>query len=433
MNIVCSSTGKKNKLPKDKVSIYVCGPTVYNHIHIGNIRPILTFDVLHRFLKFQKTEVNFIHNITDIDDKILNAAKQENIHELEYSNFYTKKYLEILENMNILTPSIHKVSDNMDDIIKFISELVDKGMAYKLDDGIYLDVAKVEDYGSVSNMDIDKLESGKRIQVDDNKKNPNDFVLWKVKTDGILWDSPFGKGRPGWHTECVVLINKFIKGTVNVHGGGVDLRFPHHENENAQFEALYNKPLADNWMHVGHLMIDNEKMSKSLGNFILMKDILDKWGSNAIRWFFYQTNYQKPLNYTVENMENAKKDIERVIQELNKAKSYLIIQNQLKEESYLDEEKIKFFEDNLNFPNVVTSVLQDIKKFSVLIKDKKWEELNRLRNSVITCLQILGIRYENIFNKNVITKLHEWDKYVQAKDFAHADEVRKYLISKNVI
>ncbi len=433
MDIICSSTSKRTTLPKDKVTIYVCGPTVYNHIHIGNIRPILTFDVLHRFLKYQGVNVKFVHNITDIDDKILKAAKEEGIHELEYSNFYTKKYLEILEKMNILPVEIHKVSENMDDMVAFISKLLDKGFAYKLNDGIYLDVSKINSYGNVSNMNIDKLESGKRIEVDDNKKNQNDFCLWKIKTDGILWDSPYGKGRPGWHTECVVLIDKFIKDTVNVHGGGIDLRFPHHENENAQYVALYNKPLADTWMHVGHLTIDNEKMSKSLGNFILMKDIIDKWGSNTIRWFFYQVNYQKPLNYTADNVQNAKKDIERIFLELNKAKTYLIIHDALNETKYLDDNKLKCFEDNLNFPNIVSSIQQDVKKFSVLIKDKNWDELNKIRNSVNTALSLLGIKNDEAFNDDVIKKIKQWNQHVQNKEFDKADELRKLLMSKAVM
>ncbi len=433
MYLLDSSTNKRKEINKNKISIYLCGPTVYNHIHIGNLRPIVTFDVLHRYLKFLKKEVIFIHNITDIDDKIVNGAKIEQIDELEFSNIYTQKYYEILEKTNILKMITPKVSENLNEMLNFIDELYKKGYAYKLDDGIYFDVSKFKDYGQVSNNDVNNLESNVRVENNKGKHNSNDFVLWKNKTEGKTWDSKFGKGRPGWHTECVVLINKYIKDTVTIHGGGIDLRFPHHENENAQFQALYNKPLANTWMHVGHLMIDNEKMSKSLGNFILVKDILDKWGSNSVRWFFYQTRYQKPLNYNLENMESSQNLIDKIFYELNKAKSYLLLNSKLDEKEYLDDEKIKHFDDDLNFPNIISSIQKDTKSISNLIREKKWDELNKVRNQVVTTLNILGIIYKDEFNEKIIQTLKEWNKYVINKDFESADKLRKILLEKKII
>ncbi len=434
MKIVNSSNNVKNVINKKNVNIYVCGPTVYNHVHVGNIRPIVTFDVLHRYLKYKNFNVNFVHNITDIDDKILSRAKEEQVNELELSNFYNEQYNIILNELNILEVKKPKVSENMNEIINFIIELYDKGFAYKLDDGIYFDISKISSsYGEVSNMNIGSLEDGKRISINDNKLNSNDFALWKIKDEGITWNSPFGKGRPGWHTECVVLIDKFFNDSVDIHGGGIDLRFPHHENENAQFVALRKKPLAETWMHVGHLMIDNEKMSKSLGNFLIAKDIINEWGSNAVRWFFYQAKYSKPLNYTNDFINLAKNDITKIIGEMNKAKSYLIINDKFIEEKKISDEIDNLFSDDLNLPNIVTIVQTETKKISNLIRTSNWNELLDLYNNIYTTLELLGIKINDIFTPNVINSLKEWDQLVKEKNFEKADEIRNKLFAKKII
>lgn len=433
MKILNSSTNKKSTINKNDISIYVCGPTVYNHVHIGNIRPIITFDVLNRYLLFKGANVNFIHNITDIDDKILKKAREEKVSELELSSFYNEQYKIILKKLNILDVKMPKVSENMNDIIKFVERLYNIGYAYMLNDGLYFDTSKINGYGEVSNMKIEELEDGKRININDNKKNQNDFVIWKLKDDGITWSSPFGEGRPGWHTECVVLIEKFIGGPVDIHGGGIDLRFPHHENENAQFEALHSKPLTNTWMHVGHLMINNEKMSKSIGNFILAKDIINEWGANTVRWFFYQTKYSKPLNYTHEQMYSTKQDIEKIIYELNKATSYLIINDKIENKKILPSNIDEYFKDDLNFPNIVTELQVMTKSTSNLIRNKNWNELKNVRNYILTTLDILGIIVVDIFNPETISMLKRWNDLIKDKKFKEADILREKLSFKKVL
>ncbi|MDE6429472.1 MAG: cysteine--tRNA ligase, partial [Malacoplasma sp.] len=280
------------------VKIYVCGPTVYNHVHIGNLRPIITFDVLNRLLIELGYKVIFIHNITDIDDKIINKALQEQKSELEIAEFYEKKYLDILDNLSIYKKNMlfPKVSTHIKDIENYIQKIMDNNFGYFKNGDVYFDTLKSDKYGTISNKKIDDLLIGQKSQLNFKKNNSQDFVLWKKTNIGLNWDTQFSKGRPGWHTECSCLINKYLGIQTDIHGGGVDLKFPHHENENIQNIAVTGKTLARIWMHVGHLNINNEKMSKSLQNFILAKDILKTESANTIRWFFYQTNFTNPLN-----------------------------------------------------------------------------------------------------------------------------------------
>ncbi|MDE5545204.1 MAG: cysteine--tRNA ligase, partial [Malacoplasma sp.] len=362
------------------VKIYVCGPTVYNHVHIGNLRPIITFDVLNRLLIELGYKVIFIHNITDIDDKIINKALQEQKSELEIAEFYEKKYLDILDNLSIYKKNMlfPKVSTHIKDIENYIQKIMDNNFGYFKNGDVYFDTLKSDKYGTISNKKIDDLLIGQKSQLNFKKNNSQDFVLWKKTNIGLNWDTQFSKGRPGWHTECSCLINKYLGIQTDIHGGGVDLKFPHHENENIQNIAVTGKTLARIWMHVGHLNINNEKMSKSLQNFILAKDILETESANTIRWFFYQTNFTNPLNFTIENLNSSKNEINSIIYSLDIFKSYLIIENKFNDLLDFKKEYIFELENSFNFPNQISFILQKIKIGHNLLKQKKYDELNDL-------------------------------------------------------
>ncbi|MDE7075532.1 MAG: cysteine--tRNA ligase [Malacoplasma sp.] len=428
-NVEVSSTNKT-------VKMYVCGPTVYNHVHIGNLRPIITFDVLNRLLIELGYKVIFIHNITDIDDKIINKALQEQKTEFEIAEFYEKKYLEILDVLNIHKQNMlfPKVSTHIKDIENYIKKIMENNFAYFKNGDVYFNTLKSNQYGTISNKKIDDLLIGEKSQLNSNKNNSQDFVLWKKTDIGLNWETEFSQGRPGWHTECACLINKYLGVQTDIHGGGVDLKFPHHENENIQNIAVVGKPLARIWMHVGHLNINNEKMSKSLQNFILAKDLLKTESANTIRWFFYQTNFSNPLNFTTENLNNSKNELESIIYSLNVFKSYLIIENKFKDLLNFKKEYIFELENSFNFPNQISFILQKIKNGHTLLKQKKYEELNELLfNTSYLLKNILGIIYPNIHNNQEITMLKEWDDLKNKKEFKKSDAIREKLIEKKLL
>ena len=431
-----SKTKKLINVDEQEVSIYNCGPTVYNHIHIGNARPLVTFDVLVRLLLHLKRDVKYVLNITDIDDKIINEAKKENKPELELSNYYADQYFLIKEKLNTLPMINPKVSDNIQGIIDYINDLVEKKVGYFGEDGdVYFDVSAFKDYGCISNQNPQDLISGARVEADLNKKHANDFVLWKKTVEGIQWDSPWFKGRPGWHTECAYLIHKLIGNQATIHGGGMDLKFPHHENENAQNECLYGCSLAKIWMHVGMINIANEKMSKSLNNFILVKDILNKYSYQALRWFFYQAGFASPLNYSDEIMSQMEDEIAKFKQSINQAKNLLILSNESIEfaDKIIDENVVNFLSDNLNLINAVTELYAINKKLNLAIREKDIAKVQVLLNTVVNTLKLMGIEFENIHDEQTISLLREWDKYQQEKNYTKADEVRSLLAKKGVL
>lgn len=424
-------------LDNDQISIYNCGPTVYNHIHLGNARPIIIFDVLYRYLKYLGKEVNYIVNITDIDDKIIDAAIKENKSEIELSNYYTNQYLEIKKALNTLPMHNPKVTDVIYEMIDFIQRLIEKGYAYVGNDGdVYFNTAKLENYGCVSHKKIDELKTGARIITSDDKQNPTDFVLWKITNKGVQWESPWGLGRPGWHTECVYLIDKFANHHVDIHGGGNDLKFPHHENENAQNMAIYNEPLADIWMHIGMINIDGQKMSKSLNNFILVKDLLAKYPYQALRWFMYSGNYAGPINFS-ENVINENIDaINKIESTINQAKTYLYINNydlNNVKPSQLNQSIIENLDNNLNLPNVITNVYEIVKQININIRAKKFDEVNTKVNELLAALNVLGIEFDNKHNIENLNLIDQWQNSLKIKDFEQADKARQNLISLGIL
>ena len=429
-----SRTNQTIELNDPEISIYNCGPTVYNHIHIGNARPLVTFDVLVRLLKHQNKAYKYILNITDIDDKIINESEKQNMSELELSSYYMDQYLKIKEKLNTIPMINPKVSDNIDGIINYVDLLVQNGAAYIEDGDVYFDTNSTSTYGEISKRKTDELLNGARVEVDNKKHNPNDFVLWKKTNKGLKWNTKWSLGRPGWHSECSYLINKHIGKQVTIHGGGMDLKFPHHENENAQNHALYNCSLAKIWMHVGMININNEKMSKSLNNFILVKDILNKYSYQSLRWFFYQSGYSNPLNYSDEIMQQMEKEIKKFENAINLAKTTLILNNfEINQHQNISYEFEMALEDNLNLINAITELYKINKELNVAIKDKNNVVINDLLFIIINSLSILGIEFKNIHNDNNIQLLKSWQNYIENKDYENADKIREEIKLKGLL
>lgn len=429
-----SRTNTYINLDDPEITIYNCGPTVYNHIHIGNARPLITFDVLIRLLKYLNKPYKYVLNITDIDDKIINESEKQNISELDLSTYYMDQYLEIKKQLNTIPMTNPRVSDNIDGIINYIDSLVTKGAAYIEDGDVYFDTTFTNTYGEISKRKTDELLNGARVDVDLKKHNPNDFVLWKKTNKGLKWNTKWSLGRPGWHSECSYLINTHIGKQVTIHGGGMDLKFPHHENENAQNHALYNCSLAKIWMHVGMININNEKMSKSLNNFILVKDILTKYSYRALRWFFYQSGYSNPLNYSDEIMLQMENEIKKFESSINLAKSTLILGDfQMQPHTKINNDFEESLSDNLNLINAITHLYHLNKELNNLIKNKDYNQINDVLYTLINSLEILGIEFDNVHNDENIKMLKKWDELVKNKDYTVADKIRDELKVKGLL
>ena len=392
MIVLYDSYNKHNvelKVINNQVKIYVCGPTVYNFIHLGNLRPTLTFDLLKRNLLAQDIEVFHICNITDIDDKIIDQAKLEKTSEEVITAKYFDQYIQDLKDMKIIMPKeMPKVTDNMEAIIDLIAQLLDKGFAYEIEgDGIYFDISKSPKYGYLYNLQGDKLKlnASKRIN---QKKDHNDFALWKFKTKGKTFSSPWGQGRPGWHSECVALIYKLNPNQqVDIHGGGIDLKFPHHTNEIAHHEALHDFPLAKIWMHNGFVNFGKEKMSKSLGNVLLVKDEIKKHDPNIIKLVFLSTHYQKPLKYNEAEVKQQSKVWKKIINYLTIAQD---ISSTLKKvKGKYSQLIIEQLNNNLNSPNALSVLFKALKDFNT--KHRAKLKVNTLCYDINYCLWILGL------------------------------------------
>jgi cysteinyl-tRNA synthetase len=451
MKIFNSLTNNKEEFktiePK-KVKMYVCGPTVYNYIHIGNARPVIFFDVVRRYFDYIGYDVTFVSNITDVDDKIIKAAIENNITEQEVASRFTQAFLEDVNQLNCKPFDINpKVTEYMDKIIDFIHKLVDKGYAYEVEGDVYFRVNHIKEYGQLSNQETEHLEVGARITEHSKKENPLDFTLWKKTTVGIQWDSPWGMGRPGWHTECVAMIHDTLGEVVDIHGGGSDLKFPHHENEIAQSQAIANTNLANYWLHNGRLMIDNEKMSKSLGNFIRLKDFLAHFDYRILRLFMLSTHYRQPLNYTEENIDAMAKEIEK-IEGTRKQLQFKLDLNQFLDQDisgytneFILEVENEFkdaMEDDFNTPNAITALIKLMKEINKSIRKSTFsqEELNYLKalhNTFNTFLNVLGINFEiEQLSSEVKDLIKKRDEARQNKDFELADKCRNILQDKGI-
>ena len=396
-------------IEENKVKMYVCGPTVYNYIHLGNARPIVVFDTLARYFEHKGMEVEFVQNFTDVDDKIINKSMEEGTSASEVSEKYIKYFFEDISKLNILeSVKRPKVTENMAEIIEIIQKLIDNGFAYEKDGDVYFEVKKYKDYGKLSNQKIEELELGARIDVSEIKKNPVDFALWKKKKDGEpFWESPWGQGRPGWHIECSAMAKKYLGDTFDIHGGGQDLVFPHHENEIAQSKCAYHGNFANYWLHNGFIQINGDKMSKSLGNFFLLREILEKFSGNVVRLFILSTHYRKPINFSFENMEDTKKALQNIVKSMNKFENIVEEYKNEKIESVKNSEfsqKIdefdKKFEDamdeDMNTPQALATIFDQIRETNKLISTNE-SEFSTIYYEIKKSYDSLKKKIKNVF------------------------------------
>ena len=428
-------------LEEGKVSMYVCGPTVYNYPHIGNARPIVVFDTLKRTLQALGYEVKMVSNYTDVDDKIINVAKELGVSEKEVTDKFIKAYNDDRLALHAMMPdAAPRVTETMDAIIAFIALLVEKGYAYQVDGDVYFRVGKVNEYGSLSHQRIDDLIVGARIDENSKKENPLDFTLWKATDEGIQWDSPWSKGRPGWHTECVVMINDvFQRPLIDIHGGGMDLKFPHHENEIAQSRAAYGTSIARYWIHNGMININGDKMSKSLGNVLWAKDMIEQYGGNEIRWMMLSAHYRAPLNISEETLTNSQKEYERVSNSMKQGYVKLALNRACVEGELLNEYYQPFMDamaDDLNTPNALAAVFDVSKKLNTAIRQREMDQMlvASLLKTMQAMMQVLGIEIPKCCVGEEDCVLYEtWRKAVKEKDFQKADVYRAQLMEKGIL
>ena len=445
MNIQDTLTNSEKELDTSKpVRIYLCGVTVYDESHVGHARTIIIFDVLRRFLENKKIQTEFIQNFTDVDDKIINRAQKENTTALNISSRYIENYFHDFDALNVKRATNYpKATEHIDDIIQFIEKLIDKEIAYVSENGVYFAVSKFPEYGKLSKKKIDELQSGARIEVDDSKRDPLDFALWKFSDVKPVWDSPWGKGRPGWHIECSAMSIKYLGENFDIHGGGRDLIFPHHENEIAQSESFTESQFAKIWMHVGMVTINGEKMSKSLGNIKTIKHVLENWGPNIIRLFCLSGHYSKPIDYSEELLkENLTKwrQVEKCYYEL--IHSIEQLENPKNNETEIIVEKInKEFEnalkDDMNTHLATTAFFQIVKETNRLAAEEKLSKKDAgiIKEKFEEMLDILGLTIPKITKeeKNKIDNMIiNRKKFRENKQFEEADKIRDELNEKRV-
>ena len=430
MKIYNTLTRRKEEfepIRKGQVNIYVCGPTVYNYIHIGNARPIVVFDTLRRYMEYRGYKVKYAQNFTDVDDKIINRAKDEGVSALEISERFIKEYFDDADALNVRRADVHpKVSEHIDEIENFVDTLVGKGFAYEADGDVYFSTRKFPEYGKLSGQNIEDLEAGARIAVGEVKEDPIDFALWKARKteDEIAWESPWGMGRPGWHIECSAMARRHLGTTIDIHGGGEDLQFPHHENEIAQSECCNGVTFANYWMHNGFVNVDNEKMSKSLGNFVTVHDMLQTVDGQVLRFFLATQQYRKPINFT----EKAIHDAEVNLKYLKNTHSLPLTEqvNQAELQTYLDAFQ-EAMDDDFNTANGVT-VLFDMAKW---INSGNYDQT--VKDAFEKMLQVFGIVFEEEVLDEDIEKLIEERQAARAnKDFATADRIRDELAAQGI-
>ncbi len=436
-------------LEEGKVKMYVCGPTVYNYIHIGNARPFIMFETLRRYLEYKGYDVTYVQNFTDVDDKIIKRSHEENISPEEVATKYINEYFVDADGLGIKRADIHpKVTDNIDEIIEFVKDLQDKGYAYEVNGDVYFDTKKFEEYGKLSKQNQEDLEAGARIEVNDKKRHPMDFVLWKAKKEGEPgWNSPWGEGRPGWHIECSVMSSRYLGETIDIHAGGQDLAFPHHENEIAQSEARSGKQFANYWIHNGYININNEKMSKSKGNFFTVRDISKKYDLEVVRFFMLSAHYRNPVNFSDEMLNQAKAGLERIYNAKEKVE---FIASKLEESQMNDNEKelakelveyknkfINAMEDDLNTADAV-SVIFELSRFMNTNVDEQSSlefanECLGLFNELTQVLNIVSKKNEDMLDQEIEDLIQKRVDAKKNRDFKLADDIRQELLDKGII
>jgi len=451
LKIFNTLTRKKEEfvpLKEGEVNIYSCGPTVYNLFHIGNARPFIIFDTLRRYFEYRGYKVNFVQNFTDIDDKLINRAREEGTTVSEIAKKYIEEYFIDAKGLNIKHATYHpKATENIDEIIKIIKTLEEKGFAYNLDGGVYFRAKKFDEYGKLSHMPLDELEAGVRKELDERKEDPMDFVLWKKQKspDEPAWESPWGLGRPGWHIECSAMANRFLGKTIDIHCGGRDLIFPHHENEIAQSECANGVPFARYWMHNGFINIDNQKMSKSLNNFLLVRDLSKIYGYEAIRFFMLSAHYRSPINFSDELIKQSQAGLERLYNCIENL-DFLISKSQsrgVSEEVKGQVEKyknsfIEAMDDDLNTADAI-SVLFELAKYANTYcagENLSKDDLVLFKETFMELGGVLGIFYskkDETLDSEIEELINLRQKARSEKNFKEADRIRDLLKEKGII
>lgn len=452
MRIYNTLTRRKEELKPitdGEVKIYACGPTVYNYIHIGNSRPLCVFDTLRRYLEYRGYKVNFVQNFTDIDDKIIKKAIEENSDYKTVSEKYIKEFWTDAKGLNFREATVHpKATENIDEIINIITTLVEKGYAYPVENGdVYFSPKKFSGYGKLSHQPLEELEAGARINIGELKREPMDFALWKgAKPGEPYWESPWGKGRPGWHIECSAMVHRFLGNTIDIHCGGQDLIFPHHENEIAQSECCNGVPFSHYWMHNGYINVDNVKMSKSLGNFFTVRDVAEKYGYEPIRYLMISSQYRSPINYSVDIIEQCKASLQRLYTCRNNLDFALenatdiVPENAEEIKKQLDSRREQFIEamdDDLNTADGISAVFELVKDINVNVIDSKSAELIKYAIDLFDELtNVLGL----VYNRDTGSLDEEVEKLIEArqnarkeKNWAEADRIRDELKAQGIV
>ncbi len=453
MKVYNTLTRRKEELKTiedGKVRIYVCGPTVYNFFHIGNARPFVVFDTLRKYLRYRGYDVKFVQNFTDVDDKIINKAREEGVTAPEISERYIEEYYKDAAALNVEKADVHpRVSEHIPEIISFVQTLIDKGYAYERNGDVYFSTRKFDGYGKLSKKDIDELESGARIAINEDKDDPLDFALWKARKepDEIAWECPWGMGRPGWHIECSAMAKKHLGDTIDIHAGGQDLQFPHHENEIAQSECCNGVPFANYWMHNGYITIDHEKMSKSKGNFFTVRDILKEYDGEVIRFFLLSGHYRSPIDFSDKLMEQAKNGLARM-QNARDNLRHLMENGNEGEMTAAEKEAadgfdayrqsfIQAMDDDLNTADGVSAVFELVTAINQAVRGGATKAFAKAAMDVLMELcGVLGLlqdaEEEEAIDDDVQALVEERQEARKAKNYARADEIRDLLKARGI-
>ena len=425
-------------LREKEVSIYCCGPTVYGDAHVGNIRPVIVFDTLRRFFECVGYDVKLVSNFTDVDDKIIKKAVEEGVTETVITDRYIAAYKDVLAKLNVKPHFKNpRVTEYMGFIISYIKDLIDKGAAYESNGDVFFRISAIQDYGELSNIKKEDLVVGARIEENTKKESPLDFVLWKKTDVGIKWESPWGLGRPGWHTECCVMINSIFGGKIDIHGGGFDLKFPHHENEIAQAKAHDHNKIANIWMHNGFVNFGNEKMSKSLGNVVLAKDAIAKYGGNVMRLLILSTHYRAPVSFTEETVLSSKNELDKIQKLYNQLAVKLQVEHaNMSSKDIRIEKFVASLADDLNTSNAITELFEMVKLGNVELRKNpaNLQELEAIWASLNAMLDVLGIKLSYPVLTDDLAKIYSQYLALKAeKKFEESDKLRDILLKEHII
>ena len=434
-------------ITEGEVKIYACGPTVYNYIHIGNARPICVFDVLRRYLEYRGYKVTFVQNFTDIDDKIIKKANEEGTDYKTVSEKYIEEFWKDAKGLNFRPATVHpKATENIDKIIEIVSGLIENGHAYAVDGDVYFSPKTFPEYGKLSHQPLEELEAGARIMVGDIKRDPMDFALWKAAKPGEpYWDSPWGKGRPGWHIECSAMVCRYLGETIDIHCGGQDLIFPHHENEIAQSECFTGKPFAHYWMHNGYINVDNVKMSKSLGNFFTVRDVAEKYGYEPIRYLMISSSYRSPINYSVDIIEQCKASLQRLYTcrdgidfEIKNASDGELDENIKAQFDKRVEQFIKAMDDDLNTADGIAAVFELARDINTLVVGKGVTKVTaeyaaKIFDELTGVLGLVYNRKTETLDEDIDAMIEARTKARKEKNWAEADRIRDELKAMGIV